>query len=102
MSKSIFIVRITYTRPTEEIDALLDSHSAFLEKHFASGRFISAGRQLPRTGGIILCHGADKLEVAQLLTEDPFYVNKVADYDIIEFTASRASDDFRALLDHLG
>jgi len=102
MSKSIFIIRITYTRPIGEIDALLDAHNTFLEEHFEAGRFISAGRQLPRIGGIILCHGADKLEVAQLLTEDPFYINKVADYDIIEFTASRASDDFRALLDNLG
>ncbi|PZF71134.1 GTP cyclohydrolase [Taibaiella soli] len=98
----MFIVKITYVRPTEEIDALLESHGKFLEKHFHTGRFISAGRQLPRTGGIILCHGADKLEVAQLLTEDPFYVNKVADYDIIEFTASKASNDFRTLLDNLG
>lgn len=102
MSKSIFIIRITYVRPEAEIDALLESHGKFLEKHFATGRFITAGRQLPRTGGIIVCHGADKLEVAQLMTEDPFYINKVADYDIMEFTASRASNDFRTLLDNLG
>lgn len=40
MSKKFFLVDLTYIRPLEEIDALLDAHVAFLEDQYAQNHFI--------------------------------------------------------------
>ncbi|XZF15039.1 YciI family protein [Chitinophagaceae bacterium MMS25-I14] len=101
MSKSLFIVMITYHKPSEEIDLMLENHKSFLDKHYQSGRFICSGRMNPRTGGIILCHGSNKPEIADLLTEDPFFAGQLGSYEIVEFIPSGFSDAFKALLDEL-
>ena len=32
----------------------MKAHVAFLNKHYASGRFVVSGRKVPREGGIII------------------------------------------------
>jgi uncharacterized protein YciI len=50
----MFIVTLTYVRPLEELDTLMDAHVTWLKKHYASGLFVASGRQVPRKGGVIL------------------------------------------------
>lgn len=81
----MFIVQLDYLRPLDEIDALIPAHRQFLEKQYAAGHFLLSGRKEPRTGGIILATMASKLQLEQLLKEDPFAQAGAASYQIIEF-----------------
>jgi uncharacterized protein YciI len=85
----MFIILLRYSRPLEEVDALLDGHRAFLDKHYASGRFLLSGRRVPRVGGVILARGDDEVELGRLLGEDPFHAAGVAAYEVIRFEPTR-------------
>ena len=62
-SPVVFVLLLTYTKPLDEVDALMRRHMAWLNKHRAAGRFVTWGRQIPRTGGVILAHGDDRDEM---------------------------------------
>lgn len=91
----MFLTILKYTRPIEDVISHLDDHIKFLEKYYAQNKFICSGRQEPRTGGIILCNAKDKAEVNLIMKEDPFYINNIAKYEIIEFMPSKYADGFK-------
>jgi len=84
----MFIVTLTYIRPLEELDALMDAHVSWLKTHYESGLFVASGRQVPRKGGVILARSGDRAALEALLARDPFVQNGVARADVIEFVPS--------------
>jgi uncharacterized protein YciI len=85
----MFVVLLTYTKPLEEVDALMRDHMAWLNEHYAAGRFLVSGRRVPRTGGVIVAHGDDRAEIEALAATDPFVTGGVATTEIIQFRASQ-------------
>ena len=79
----------TYIKPIEEVDAEMEGHYKFLDKHFTSGRFILAGRRIPRFGGLILCNADSRTEIESILREDPFCYKNIMEYQIIEFLPTK-------------
>ena len=84
----MFVVLLQYKQPLEKIEQALAAHCRFLEDGFAKKKFIASGRKKPRTGGVILCQAATRQEVEQLLAKDPFQLQNLADYELIEFEAN--------------
>lgn len=93
----MFLILLNYKRPSSDVDALLGEHNAFLERHYASGSFVMSGRQVPRTGGVILARGVTRQELEAIVETDPFKVHDVADYHVIEFLPTRAAAEFASL-----
>jgi len=94
----MFIISLKYEKLIKSIERHLEEHIVFLEKYYAINKFICSGRQEPRTGGIILCNAKDKEEVNRIIKEDPFYINQVAKYEIIEFIPSKYADGFKEFI----
>ena len=84
----MFVVTLTYLRPLTEIDALMPRHVAWLKQHYRSSLFLASGRQIPRTGGVILARSGDREELEKLLLQDPFVKNGCARADVVEFKPS--------------
>lgn len=84
----MFIVTVTYKVALEKVDKHLPDHVEFLKAQYAQGNFIASGRQIPRTGGIILSNMPSREMLEKVLSTDPFNVNGVADYSIVEFVPS--------------
>jgi uncharacterized protein YciI len=89
----MFIIELTYKAPLAQIDAHMKQHMVFLNEHYASGHFLVSGRQIPRTGGIILAVGKSRAEIEAIAARDPFCQRGLADYRVIEFRASQRADD---------
>lgn len=81
----LFVVDLEYRVPLSEIDRHLDGHRAFLERHYAAGRFLASGPKQPRTGGVILAREASRDALLAALAEDPFHRNALADITVTEF-----------------
>ena len=92
----MFVLLLSYVRPLEEVDALMRDHMAWLNEHYAAGRFVVSGRQIPRTGGVILARGDDREEMEQIAASDPFVSGGVATSTVIQFRASQRAEDFEA------
>lgn len=94
----MFIVILKYEKPIETVMEYLDEHIVFLDRYYADNKFICSGRQEPRTGGIILCNAKDKTEINSIIKEDPFYINNIAKYEIIEFIPTNYADGFKEFI----
>jgi uncharacterized protein YciI len=92
----MFIVELTYKAPLEQIDAHMRPHVAFLNRHYAAGNFLMSGRQIPRTGGIIVAMADSREAIEAIMAEDPFCSRGLAEVRIIEFRASQRAEDLPA------
>lgn len=67
----MYVVYLTYFRPVDEVEALLEPHIQWLDRYFDTGVFIAAGRKDPRTGGMVLVKDIDRARLDTILAEDP-------------------------------
>ena len=82
----MFIAILTYKKPLEDVDRHLQAHRDYLAEHYAAGDFIVSGPQSPRVGGVIMIKSDNRAEVNSIIAQDPFHINGIADYQIVEFT----------------
>lgn len=95
----MFIVSLTYIRPLSEVDAFIPEHIAYLDKHYRLGHFQLSGPKVPRTGGVIVATVGDRETLDNLLSEDPFYREQLAEYQVIEFVPNRSSHDLECMVE---
>ena len=94
---NLFIVILSYKVPLEKIDAFKEAHWSFLNNYYDS-LFIVSGPQIPRSGGVIIAKCANKNELQQILAQDPFAVNDLATYEVIEFSPRRGNKQFETII----
>jgi uncharacterized protein YciI len=94
----MFVVKLTYKKSIDLIDKLRPAHLDFLDKYYENETFIASGRQEPLVGGVIIaiCESKGKLE--EILKEDPFYKEEIADYEITQFSANKFHPTLKDLL----
>jgi uncharacterized protein YciI len=92
----MFVLLLSYIRPLAEVDALMREHVAWLNKHYAAGRFVVSGRRIPRSGGVVVARGDDRDEIERIAAEDPFVSGGVATCEVIQFRASQTAEGFDA------
>lgn len=95
----MFIVSLSYKKEISEVEKFIEPHIQFLDKYYADKKIIFSGRKNPRTGGVILVRNVDKETLAEMIKEDPFYQNGIADYDITEVIPSRYDEGFAAFIE---
>jgi len=95
----MFVFILRYVKPLEELDKALAAHREYLNKYIKLRKFICSGRQNPRIGGVILCKAGSRDEANEIIKEDPFYFEKLAEYEIIEFVPGVCLDEFQQFLD---
>ncbi len=94
----MFVIFGEYLKPLEEVERCLEAHRAFLRTQFEQGRFLVAGPQQPRTGGVIIANDGDRQELEAFLANDPFVREGVAAFRIIEFKPTGHAPGFEAFL----
>lgn len=88
----MFIAILTYKKPLEEVDRFLLAHRDYLAVHYAAGDFIASGPQNPRIGGVIMIKADNRATVDTIISQDPFNINGIADYQIVEFKPTMFCD----------
>ena len=53
---------------------------------------IASGPQTPRVGGVIMIKSDNRALVDSIIAQDPFNINGIADYRIVEFTPTMFCD----------
>ncbi len=95
----MFVVVLTYVQPLTEVDRHMRAHMKFVNEQYAAQTFIASGRQVPRTGGVILARAASKEALTELMQRDPFCVHGVATCAIIQFRTSQHDPAFAPFAD---
>ena len=93
----MLIIEVKYKKPIEEVNQLLEAHRSFLDQYYDCGIFLASGPKEPRTGGIILAQTTQD-HIQTIIQEDPFFINDIADYSIIEFTPNKYNEKMKSIL----
>lgn len=94
----MFIILLKYIKPVDEVEKELEAHIKYLDKYYSLQKFICSGRRNPRTGGVILCNAENVEEVQSIVKEDPFYINQIAEFEIVEFSPTKYADGFERFI----
>ena len=90
----MFIANLKYKKSIKEVNKVLEAHLEYLDKYFEKGKFICTGKKsFPELGGVILFDSNNLEEAKKILYEDPFYIEEIADYEIIEFQPVKFSQE---------
>lgn len=102
MSSLFFVINLTYYPPLEAAQEkrqrYLQQHRDFLQRYYEQDIFVVSGPKEPLEGGIILARGVTRAELEKIIEEDPFYIHKVAAYEILAFEATKWHPVLRPLL----
>lgn len=83
----LFVCKVNYTKPFEQVEKFLTEHRQYLKLGYDSSKLLASGPRNPKDGGIIIGR-FDSMNSAVLFAKnDPFCINDVAVYEIIEFEA---------------
>ncbi|WP_223067542.1 YciI family protein [Paenibacillus caui] len=85
----MFIISLKYKAAIEKVNETRDEHIKFLDKYYEKSVFLASGPKVPRNGGVIIADQVSKDELEQIIKEDPFWIKQIADYEIIEFIATK-------------
>ena len=88
------VLLLKYIKPMEEVERLTPAHREFLKRYYDAGKIIVSGPREPRTGGVILANVASEVEAMKIIVEDPFFTEKVAEYEVIRFTPTKHDPRF--------
>ncbi len=91
MGPGMFILSLNYVKSLNEVDKLIEAHTAYLNKYYSLGKFILSGRKEPRTGGVILVDCSSLEELYTIIDEDPFSTAGVAAYEVTQFIPSMSA-----------
>jgi uncharacterized protein YciI len=95
----MFVIVLTYVKPLEVVNRYLAAHVEYLKKQYEAGIFITSGRRIPRTGGVVLALAENGPALRETLGQDPFCVHGVAKYEVIEFSPSMAAPELSWLVE---
>lgn len=81
----MFLVQILLA-PSDAVNALLDGHRAWLKQYTEEGNFLLFGPYDNHKGGLILAQADSEETLQAILSEDVFYHNGLADYQVTAFS----------------
>lgn len=81
----MFLVQISLA-PSNAVNALLDGHRAWLKQYAEAGNFLLFGPYDNHQCGLILSQADSEETLQAILSEDVFYHNGLADYQVTAFS----------------
>lgn len=94
----MFIINLNYVVPLEQLDAHMTEHVKFLNTCYKQNIFLTSGRKVPRTGGIIIGQAESKEALEAIMAEDPFCKHGLAEVTITEFLNSQMHPAFKKMM----
>jgi uncharacterized protein YciI len=93
----MFLLLGRYLKPVDEVEVHLDAHRGWIREQAEAGIFIAAGREVPLQGGLIVATGVTRDELDAIIANDPYFTEKVAEYDVREYDVVLATPGTEAL-----
>ena len=87
----MYLMISKYLVPLEQVDEVRDAHRAYLEGLEAQNLVVTAGRQDPPNGGVVLLNVDDEARARELIGQDPYVLRGVAEYSATGWLPTRGA-----------
>lgn len=95
----MFIVLIHFKKPLVEIEPYVAEHRRYLDAGYQQDLLVVSGPRNPRVGGVLVSQAQDRARLEAFLAKDPYSIQQLADYELIEFAAVKAHAAFSSLIE---
>ena len=92
----LYAITLTYISSAEQIREHLEAHKGWLVKYIKSANILFAGPLTDESGGFILAHAEQLLDIQKIVAEDPFVALRLVTLEIVESDPAIRSSDFAA------
>ncbi|WP_295817091.1 YciI family protein [uncultured Deinococcus sp.] len=83
---TLWIIESTYLKSGDELAAVTPRHRAWLDQHYTSGVFLTSGRKVDGTGGILVAQAESQEQLEAIFVDDPFVLEGCSSYAYTAFT----------------
>ncbi|MBR2215737.1 MAG: hypothetical protein IJ849_08280 [Selenomonadaceae bacterium] len=81
--------------PAGKGEELFQKHVAWFTRHFEQGNFLLVGPYTDKEmAGIMICNAESREAVEDILKEDVYYADGIADYEVRSFKAGKIAANF--------
>ncbi len=87
----MYLMISTYVAPLAEVDAARVDHLAYLQELESRGLVVTAGRQDPPAGGVVILAADSEAEAQELISQDPYVLRGLAEYRAIGWQPTRGA-----------
>ncbi|MGF1741917.1 hypothetical protein L4C34_12720 [Vibrio profundum] len=81
----MYTLIVDLIKPVDEVNKLAKEHGVWVKQQVDRGIFLLAGPKRSGLGGVTLTKSMDKGQLKTLLASDPYLIEDVAEYQIIDF-----------------
>ncbi|GKZ27946.1 hypothetical protein AbraIFM66951_004942 [Aspergillus brasiliensis] len=89
----LFLLSVSYVAPSEQVEEYFAHHVEWLQKQYNTGAYIMFAKKVPSTGGVCLGIADSYKQMGEITFTDPFFVSKVAKYDIQEIDLTQVNTE---------
>ncbi len=82
---TLWIIESTYLKSGDDLTTVTPLHRAWLDQHYVSGIFITSGRKVDGTGGILVAQAESQSQLEDIFNNDPFVLTGCAAYKYTAF-----------------
>jgi uncharacterized protein YciI len=87
----VYLMISTYLAPLDQVDKAREGHLAFVDDLERAGVLVSAGRQDPPVGGVIILDAETEAEARELMAPDPYLLQGLAEYAATNWKPTRGA-----------
>ncbi|MDO8953322.1 MAG: YciI family protein [Gammaproteobacteria bacterium] len=93
----MYVLIVDYIKPTDSVTPHIGAHSEWVKKYVDQGIFLFAGPKKSKLGGVILAKSIDKKALMTMISEDPYVIEDVAEYRVVDFDARLTTGELELL-----
>lgn len=94
----MFLINVINKTTPEESEKHIKEHREFLDKCYEMKKLVLSGRTVEPAQGFIMAYNCSRIELENLLKEDPLHVHDLVEYRITEFKATKFAKGLEAFI----
>jgi len=93
----MYILIVDLIQSPEVVSPYADLHRQWVKEQFTNGIFCAAGAKKNKLGGVILAKSIDKNTLVAIVAGDPYIIEELAEYRIIDFDCGITINELNSL-----
>jgi len=93
----MYLLNVNAIVPEDKIATVKPAHGDWVKQGFEKGWFLFAGPKSGKSGGVILVKSIAESELQEFIALDPYVIEKVAEYEVINFNVALAANGLENL-----
>lgn len=83
---TLWVIQSRYLKGGDDLAAVTPRHREWLDQHYRSGLFLTSGRKVDGTGGVLIAQAESQEQLEAVFRDDPFVLEGCSEYSYTPFT----------------